>query len=80
MYWTEVTIDGLSKESEGNHRGWSYLSVRRFCFLIFNVWNVAIFPICGKLLTVSHPTCIAGSKQHIGNPNSEVNTCIGIYL
>ena len=32
-----------------------------------------------KLLTGLHPTCIAGSKQHFGNPNSEANTCIGIY-
>ena len=25
----------------------------------------------------SHPACIAGSKQHIGNPISEANVCIG---
>ena len=32
------------------------------------------------MLTESHPACIVGSKQHIGNPNSEANTCTGIYL
>ena len=38
--------------------------------------------ICEKVLTESHPdiTCIAGSKKHIGNPNSKANRCIGIYL
>ena len=38
--------------------------------------------MCEKVLTESHPdiTCIAGSKKHIGNPNSKANRCIGIYL
>ena len=52
--------------SRRNHRSWIYLPVRRFCF--FNFWDVAIFLICKKLLSESHPACVAGSKRHIGNP------------
>ena len=53
-----------------------------FYFIFFNIWNVATFKICEKLLMKLHPdtVCIAGSKQHIDNPNTEANTCIGIYL
>ena len=34
--------------------------------------------ICEKLLMESQPdiTCIAGSKQHIENPNFKANKCI----
>ena len=41
-----------------------------------------IFAICENLLTESHPdiACIARSKQLIGNPNSEANRCIGVYI
>ena len=62
------------------HRSRSYQSVCRFCF--FNVWNVAVFPICEKLLTEPHPdlACIARSKQHNDNPNSEANRCISVYI
>ena len=52
-----------TKESKGNCRIRSYLSVPS---LLFNVCNAVIFLICEKLLTKSHPACIAGSKQHIG--------------
>ena len=50
------------------------MSVGRFCFLMF-----VIFPICEKLLKESHPdiACIARSKQHNGNPTSEV---IGVLV
>ena len=33
-----------------------------------------------KIAYRSHPACISGSKQHIGDPNFDPNTCIGIYL
>ena len=46
-------------------------------FLFLNVWYAATFLVCKKLLMESHPACIAGSKQHIGNPISEANVCIG---
>ena len=48
--------------------------------LFFNASNVAISLICEKLLMELHSACIVGSKQDIGNPNSEANTCIGIHL
>ena len=40
------------------------------------------FPIRAKLLRELHPdiACNAGNKQHIVNPNSEANICIGIHL
>ena len=43
--------------------------------LFFNVWNVAIFLICNKVLPESHLDIarIARSKQYMGNPNSEGN-------
>ena len=49
--------------------------------LFFNVWNVAIYPICEKLLTESHRdiVCIAGSKQHIDHPSSEATTMDKIF-
>ena len=51
----------------------------QFVDFVFNVWNATIFPICKKRLTESHSACIAGSKQHIGNPISEANACIEIF-
>ena len=49
------------------HRSRAYLSVRRFCF--FSFWNVAVFPICEKVLMESHPdiTRIARSKQRLAS-------------
>ena len=45
------------------------------CNLFFNVWNVVIFPVSENQLLVTELhldiACIAGSKGHIGNPNSE---------
>ena len=49
-----------------------------FRYYIF-IFNAVIFLACEKLLTEPHPACIAGSKQHIGNPISEANAYIGIY-
>ena len=72
-----MTTGGLSKESEGNSSKLiTYLSVLR---IFFYVWNV-IFSVSEKLLTELHLdiACIAGSKQHIGNPNSEATRCTGI--
>ena len=45
--------------------------------MLFNVWNVAIFPLSEKLLMESHLDIayIAGSKQHIGNPSFEATRC-----
>ena len=61
----------IPKRVRETHWNQSYLSVRRFCFLMF-----------GMLLSLENPKhCwyIGGSKQHI-NPNYEANQCIGIYL
>ena len=60
----------------GIHRNWSYLTARRFYFLMFGMLFSS--QICEKLLMESQPdiTCIAGSKQHIENPNFEANKCI----
>ena len=57
-----------------------YLSL--LLILFFNVCNVAIFSICEKVLMESHPDMprVLRSKQHIGNPNSEANRCIGVYI
>ena len=46
------------------------------------VRNIAIFPVGEELLTELHLdiACNAGSKQLIGNPNSEATGCTGIYL
>ena len=54
----------------------SYPSVRVSC-LLFDVWNVVIFLVCEKLLMESHfdIAYIAGSNQHIGNPNFESTRC-----
>ena len=50
--------------------------------LFFSDWNVVIFPVCEKLLTELNLdiACIAGSNQHIVNPNFEATRCTGIYL
>ena len=50
--------------------------------LFFNVWNVATFSICEIVLTESYLDIvrIAKSNQHISNPDSEVNRCIGLYI
>ena len=59
-----------------------FLKRESFSILFFNVWNDTIFSICEKVLTESHPNIarIARSKQHISNPNSEANRCIGKYV
>ena len=45
------------------------------CNLFFNVLNIVIFPVSENQLLVTELhldiACIAGSKRHIGNPNSE---------
>ena len=76
----EVTTNRLSKESDGNSPK-SIKSVRS-SILFFNVWNIAIFSVCEKVLTESHSDIArnARSKQHISNPNSEADKCIGVYI
>ena len=71
----EVTGDGLKREMEIT-KSIIYVSLS---ILFFKVWTAAIFLICEKLFMESHPACIAGSTQHIGNPISEASAYIGIY-